>query len=117
MASRKVTAPDRTVWVIRRRWISWRPQWRVRGKRLLAVVDFLDILDLGAIAFALGVVAAVLLLVFVVLPGLIFLVRIAFRQSCSELNTRAGPVNLGCLIPDVFATHPSVDKFPFRIER
>jgi hypothetical protein len=44
-------------------------------------------------------------------PGLIFFARIAFRHSCSELKTRAGPVNLGCLMPDVFATHPSVERF------
>ena len=47
----------------------------------------------------------------------IFLERIAFKEACSESNTRAGPVNLGCLIPEVFATHPSGERLPFSIER
>src|SRR3954465_10464768 len=45
------------------------------------------------------------------------LAMIAFMQSFSELNTRAGPVIAGFLRPVIFATHPSSARLPLRIAR
>jgi hypothetical protein len=42
---------------------------------------------------------------------------IAFMQSFSESNTRAGPVITGFFRPVILATQPSGARLPFRMAR
>jgi hypothetical protein len=69
--SRKVTAPDRTVWVVRRGWIKWRPWWKVRGRGVLGHFEVFLALD----ELLPPVVILVLVLFFVLIPGLLLLVQ------------------------------------------
>jgi hypothetical protein len=47
-------------------------------------------------------------------PGSIEPERIAARQSSSHSKTRAGPVRQGFFTPEIFATLPSLARFPFK---
>lgn len=80
---RTVSSPDGNRWYVRRVWLPWRPKWR--GKKDLDMPNAADGLDaasgcapegLDDVLVIVGIVIAVLLMIFFVWPLLIALVEI-----------------------------------------
>jgi hypothetical protein len=88
----RVTSPDGAQWTIRRHWVARRPkfQWLVQGKHLkkLHFPDWADIPlefgDEGCLPI-LGGILAVAILVFFVIPALIFLVELVLFVALASL--------------------------------
>ena len=84
MGGRKVQSPDGGAWLIRRRWVKWRPRWPWRRRQTHQAPaekdsqweswDLLELLDPEAILVGL-LALAWLFLIFVVLPGLFLLLQ------------------------------------------
>ena len=71
MAARTVRAPGGRTWRVRRRWTRRRLRWRGRaGREGWDLLDLTDAIELGPLA-VIGIIAAVLLAVFFVIPLLV----------------------------------------------
>ena len=86
MTGRKVQTPNGT-WVVRRRWVKWRPRWLWRRRRKegeepapgdsgWSAIDFLDLPDLDWLAIIVVAIVALVLFVFFVLPALVFVLQL-----------------------------------------
>jgi hypothetical protein len=78
MGGRTVFGPDGRPWTVRRRWAPWRPRWRWTPPRLNHF-DWLDApldFDLEGFLVVLGAILVLALLIFFIIPALIFLVEL-----------------------------------------
>lgn len=90
MGGRRVQSPDGATWIVRRRWVSWRPRWlwrrrrkrgassesRAPGDSAWSAIDFLDLPDLDWLAVIAVAIVALVIFVFFVLPALFFLLQL-----------------------------------------
>jgi hypothetical protein len=78
MGGRRVIGPDGRAWTIRRRWAPWRPRWRWGRPRIKGVdwlTSFPDF-DIEGFVVVLGAILLLALLIFFIIPALVFLVEL-----------------------------------------
>jgi hypothetical protein len=77
---RRVVEPDNHVWIIRRRWLRWRPRWwgpRPRAQDLDRFDLPLDLdFDAGWIFLVVLIILALVAFVFLVLPALLLALQV-----------------------------------------
>jgi hypothetical protein len=93
MGSHKVKSPDGGDWVVRRRWMKWRPQWpwelqrKPRKDPDKAGLGWLDLLWLDELGLAiLATVGVFLLIVFIILPAVVFVFQLVVFVAVLALS-------------------------------